>query len=87
MREGHTETHPGMAHTDAPSSDGHAGYEDHTATGRAGMHHEMKPAVTRPQLAVVGLLTVLAFFTGFGGIALVYLIMAIIVPEQTQISQ
>ena len=61
MREEHTETHPGMAHTDAPSSDGHAGYEDHTATGHAGMHHEMKPAVTRPQLAVVGLLTVLAF--------------------------
>jgi len=26
----------------------------------AGMHHEMKPNVTRPQLAVVGLLTVLA---------------------------
>ena len=32
---------------------------------------------------IVRLLTVLAFFTGFGGIALVYLIMAIIVPEQT----
>ena len=31
---------------------------------------------------IVRLLTVLAFFTGFGGIALVYLIMAIIVPEQ-----
>ena len=32
---------------------------------------------------IVRLLTVLAFFTGFGGIALVYLIMAIVVPEQT----
>ena len=36
---------------------------------------------------IVRLLTVLAFFTGFGGIAIVYLIMAIIVPEQTQITQ
>ncbi|HKJ38430.1 MAG TPA: PspC domain-containing protein [Anaerolineales bacterium] len=34
---------------------------------------------------IVRLLTLLAFFTGFGGIALVYLIMAIVVPEQTQI--
>jgi phage shock protein C len=34
---------------------------------------------------VVRLLTVLAFFTGFGGIALVYLIMAIVVPEQTTV--
>ena len=34
---------------------------------------------------IVRLLTVLAFFTGFGGIALVYLVMAIVVPEQTQI--
>lgn len=32
---------------------------------------------------IVRLLTLLAFFTGFGGIALVYLIMAIVVPEQT----
>jgi phage shock protein C len=32
---------------------------------------------------IVRLLTVLAFFTGFGGIALVYIIMAIVVPEQT----
>jgi len=32
---------------------------------------------------IVRLLAVLAFFTGFGGIALVYLIMAIVVPEQT----
>ena len=32
---------------------------------------------------IVRLLTVLAFFTGFGGIALVYLVMAIVVPEQT----
>lgn len=36
---------------------------------------------------IVRLLTVLAFFTGFGGIALVYLIMAIIVPEQPTIVQ
>lgn len=36
---------------------------------------------------IVRLLAVLAFFTGFGSIALVYLIMAIIVPEQTQITQ
>jgi len=32
---------------------------------------------------IVRLLTLLAFFTGFGGIALAYLIMAIVVPEQT----
>ena len=32
---------------------------------------------------IVRLLTLLAFFTGFGGIALVYLIMALVVPEQT----
>ena len=31
---------------------------------------------------IVRLLAVLAFFTGFGGIALVYLVMAIVVPEQ-----
>jgi len=36
---------------------------------------------------IVRLLTVLAFFTGFGGIAIVYLVMAIIVPEQPQITQ
>jgi phage shock protein C len=36
---------------------------------------------------IVRLLFVLAFFTGFGGIAIVYLIMAIVVPEQTQVSQ
>lgn len=36
---------------------------------------------------VVRLLVILAFFTGFGGIALVYLIMALIVPEQAQITQ
>jgi phage shock protein PspC (stress-responsive transcriptional regulator) len=29
----------------------------------------------------------LAFFTGFGRIALVYLIMAIVVPEQTQVTE
>ena len=34
---------------------------------------------------IVRLLTLLAFFTGFGGIALVYLIMAIVVPEQTHV--
>ena len=32
---------------------------------------------------IIRLLTVLAFFTGFGGIAIVYLVMAIVVPEQT----
>jgi len=32
---------------------------------------------------IIRLLAILAFFTGFGGIALVYLIMAIVVPEQT----
>ncbi len=31
---------------------------------------------------IVRLLVVLAFFTGFGGIALVYLIMALVIPEQ-----
>ena len=36
---------------------------------------------------IVRLLTVLAFFTGFGGIALVYIIMAIVVPEQTAAQQ
>ena len=38
---------------------------------------------------IVRLLFVLAFFTGFGGIAIVYLIMAIVVHEQatTQIEQ
>ena len=34
---------------------------------------------------IIRLLTVLAFFTGFGGIAFVYLIMAIVVPEQTTV--
>ena len=34
---------------------------------------------------IVRLLTLLAFFTGFGGIALVYLIMAIVVPEQSDV--
>ena len=36
---------------------------------------------------IVRLLTVLAFFTGFGGIAIVYIIMAIVVPEQTAAQQ
>jgi phage shock protein PspC (stress-responsive transcriptional regulator) len=36
---------------------------------------------------IVRLLAVLAFFTGFGRIALVYLIMAIVVPEQVTIQQ
>lgn len=35
---------------------------------------------------IVRLLTILAFFTGFGGIAIVYL-MAIVVPEQSQATQ
>jgi len=35
---------------------------------------------------IVRLLVVLAFFTGFGGIALVYLVMALVVPEQVQIT-
>jgi len=34
---------------------------------------------------IVRLLVLLAFFTGFGGIAIVYLIMAIVVPEQTDV--
>jgi FtsP/CotA-like multicopper oxidase with cupredoxin domain len=59
MREEHREDHAGMAHTDTQSPNGHA---DHDAVGQARMHdmHNMKPDVTRPQLAVVGLLTVLA---------------------------
>jgi len=36
---------------------------------------------------VVRLLVILAFFTGFGGIALVYIIMALVVPEQSPITQ
>jgi phage shock protein PspC (stress-responsive transcriptional regulator) len=32
---------------------------------------------------IIRLLFLLAFFTGFGGIAIVYLIMALVVPEQT----
>jgi len=36
---------------------------------------------------IIRLLAVLAFFTGFGGIALVYLVMALVVPEQPQITQ
>ena len=36
---------------------------------------------------IVRLLFVLAFFTGFGGIAIVYLLMAIVVPEQTTVQQ
>ena len=55
------ETHAHMAHTTTQSADGRARHENHAAMGHdAGMHHEMKPDVTRPQLAVVGLLTVLA---------------------------
>jgi FtsP/CotA-like multicopper oxidase with cupredoxin domain len=63
MREEHREeeTHAAMAHTATQSADGRAGHEDHATMRRhASMHHEMKPNVTRPQLAVVGLLTVLA---------------------------
>jgi 3D (Asp-Asp-Asp) domain-containing protein len=57
MPEEHVEkeTHAHMAHTATQSADGHAGQEGHGA-GK----HEMKPNVTRLQLAVVGLLTVLA---------------------------
>jgi FtsP/CotA-like multicopper oxidase with cupredoxin domain len=51
MGEGHRETRAGMAHTDTQNPNGHAGMHD---------MHDMKPDVTRPQLAVVGLLTVLA---------------------------
>jgi phage shock protein PspC (stress-responsive transcriptional regulator) len=36
---------------------------------------------------IVCLLVILAFFTGFGGIVIVYLIMAIVVPEQRTVSQ
>jgi manganese oxidase len=75
MREEHREeekTHTHMAHTATERTDGHTGHEDHATMGHAGhedhasmshgaaMHHEMKPDVTRPQLAVVGLLTTLA---------------------------
>jgi FtsP/CotA-like multicopper oxidase with cupredoxin domain len=61
MPEDHGKTRSDMAHTTTQSSDGHAGHEDHAAMSHgAGMHHEMKPDVTHPQLAVVGLLTTLA---------------------------
>ena len=38
---------------------------------------------------IIRLLTVLAFFTGFSGIVIVYLVMALVVPEQvtTQIEK
>ncbi len=36
---------------------------------------------------IVRLVAILAFFTGFGGIAIVYLIMALVVPEQTTVQQ
>lgn len=36
---------------------------------------------------IVRLLAVLAFFTGFGGIAIVYLIMALVIPEQMTLQQ
>ena len=36
---------------------------------------------------IVRLLTVLAFFTGFSGIVIVYLVMALVVPEQTTTQQ
>ena len=67
MQKEHRETHAHMAHTDTQSSNGHA---DHTETGHAGMHHDMEPDVTRPQLVVVGLLTVLA------------LIASVVIPAQ-----
>ncbi|HXF85220.1 MAG TPA: PspC domain-containing protein [Anaerolineales bacterium] len=34
---------------------------------------------------IVRLLFILAFFTGFGGIAIVYLIMALVIPEQSNV--
>ncbi|MBA3703096.1 MAG: copper oxidase, partial [Rubrobacteraceae bacterium] len=52
MREEHRENHAKMAHTDTQVVNGHAGMGHDM--------HDMKPDVTRPQLAVVGLLTVLA---------------------------
>lgn len=58
MPEERRETHTGMAHTDTQNPNGHVGHEDHAAMGHD--MHDMKPDVTRPQLAVVGLLTVLA---------------------------
>ena len=36
---------------------------------------------------ILRLLTVLAFFTGFSGIVIVYLVMALVVPEQTTAPQ
>src|ERR687894_3258232 len=60
MAEEHGETRSDTAHTATQSSEGHAGHEDHVAMSHGGMHHEMKADVTRPQLAVVGLLTTLA---------------------------
>jgi phage shock protein PspC (stress-responsive transcriptional regulator) len=36
---------------------------------------------------IVRLLGILAFFTGFGGIAIVYLVMALVIPEQTTVQQ
>jgi FtsP/CotA-like multicopper oxidase with cupredoxin domain len=67
MREEHRETH-----TDIQSADGHADHEDHAAMGHSGMHdmHDMTPNVTRAQLAVVGLLTMLA------------LIASVVIPAQ-----
>jgi manganese oxidase len=66
MREEHRETHADTAHMHALSANGRAGREADAATGHADTHHDMhdmKPNVTRPQLAVVGLLTVLALVT------------------------
>ena len=54
-----------MAHTDAASVDGHAGHEDHAAMGHSGQAPRDETAVTRPQLAVVGMLTVLALAPAF----------------------
>ena len=36
---------------------------------------------------IVRLLVILAFFTGFGGIALVYLVLALVIPEQATVQQ
>ena len=42
----------------------------------------MRPGGVKP-----GWPTILGLIVGFGGIALVYLIMAIVVPEQSQVAQ
>ena len=71
MPEEHREeTQAYTAHTDTLGVSGHPGHDDHAGMPHAGMHHDMKPDVTRPQLVVVGLLTVLA------------LIASVVIPAQ-----